>query len=296
MEYLPNPAISRFWPRVKKTRNCWFWMGFRDPQGYGGFFVGGLPSSRRNIRAHVFAYESLYGRVLPGFMILHTCDLPYCVNPKHLKVGTPYENTQEMLKRGRCRGPVRVRNLLTAKLEPNQRIPPVRLDILTRFWSHVNKTETCWLWRTGTNWYKNFSVNGTSILAHRFAYEQFVEKIPKGLFVCHRCDNPSCVRPDHLFLGTCAENLADMALKGRAAKGVNNGSVRYPEKLNPRRGERHPFAKLTWADVEKIRSEYAQGKISTSQLAKKFPVNQSTIMNIIHHRLWRIKPQVLPAI
>lgn len=93
-------------------------------------------------------------------------------------------------------------------------VPPIE----ERFWAKVNKTETCWLW-TGAKQrlgYGHISIgNDRFTSAHRLAYELANGPIPDGLFACHRCDNPACVRPDHLFLGTQQDNLRDAWRKGR---------------------------------------------------------------------------------
>lgn len=86
-----------------------------------------------------------------------------------------------------------------------------------RFLSKVNKTENCWEWRGAkrSRDYGNFNLNGKPTLAHRVSYELFIGKIPKDILVCHRCDNQSCVNPNHLFLGTQKDNVRDCLNKGR---------------------------------------------------------------------------------
>jgi hypothetical protein len=105
------------------------------------------------------------------------------------------------------------------------RIP---VDPEVRFFKKVNKTDNCWLWTGAKHSYKGYGSfsNGKKIVkTHRFAYEHFIGEIPEGLCVLHICDTPSCVRPDHLFLGSNQDNVNDKLSKNRHPRGsqcVNN--------------------------------------------------------------------------
>lgn len=148
-----------------------------------------------------------------------------------------------------------------------------RLTLKERFWAKVSKTRTCWLW-TGTRTplgYGRINIGKRrSDYAHRLSYLWTHGEIPEGVFVLHHCDNPSCVRPDHLFLGTHKDNMKDMREKNRSRK----------------RGEENPQAKLTAEDVINIRRIYRLRRATQQQLATRYKVTQTTICNIINRILW----------
>ena len=131
----------------------------------------------------------------------------------------------------------------------------------------------CWIWVASTfkTGYGQFNPrNGRIVTAHRFSYELHNGQIPSGMFVCHRCDVRSCVNPDHLFLGTCAENLADMRAKGRARHAS-------------RAGEKNPSAKLT---VKQAREIYCSDRPRT-ELAAKYGITRQAVRNIKLRKSWR---------
>jgi hypothetical protein len=165
---------------------------------------------------------------------------------------------------------------------------------LARFWSLVNKHSglfwngsECWMWIGGTDagGYGSIQIDKRHWRAHRFAYHLAHGPIPDGLCVCHHCDRPGCVRDEHHFLGTNAENTQDRVEKGRTASGA-----RHPLRLHPERrarGERHGRAKLTGEQVKAIRGRYAAGGISQRALAREYGVVKSIVGRIVRDQLWQ---------
>lgn len=124
--------------------------------------------------------------------------------------------------------------------------------------------DDCWEW-TGarqTFGYGLLRVDGRLQRAHRYSYERYNGPIPAGLFVLHRCDNPPCVNPNHLFLGTVQDNSDDMCRKGRQAHNAT-------------------WSKLTDAQVRAIRHEYALGGVSQRAIAARYGVSQMAISRAV---------------
>lgn len=145
--------------------------------------------------------------------------------------------------------------------------------LMTRFWSKVDIAgpDDCWEWQASTNGaYGLTSYNGEVIVTHRLAWLFTNGPIPDGLLVCHTCDNPVCVNPAHLFLGTHSDNTNDAVKKGRW---VDNS------------GEAHGNSKLTKKDVIEIRRLSSEGK-SQRVLGRMFGVDDKQIFNIIHRKQW----------
>lgn len=197
-----------------------------------------------------------------------------------------------------------------------------------RLWSYIDKTADCWLWKkhVGSHGYGQFVADGKKWLVHRAVYTLCVGPIPKGLCVLHDCDKhyPAgdisyrrCCNPAHLWLGTRAENSADMVAKGRApagsptgpavaperrARGDRNGSRLHPES-RPRgdqhhtrrmpetvsRGEESNLSRLTADKVVAIRQEFRSG-MTITDLGRRYGVTKQAVSLIVNRKNWKHLP------
>lgn len=166
------------------------------------------------------------------------------------------------------------------------------MTALTRFWSKVRKTDGCWLW-TGTTIRGGYGMIRfpvrDSITAHRASWLIHRGEIPDGLFVLHKCDNPPCVNPEHLFLGTHQDNMRDMVAKGRHFAHVRPWAVsRGPRPHGQyRKGESVAGAVLTEGQVREIRALWETGAWQQRQIARQYGVNFRTVHYIVHRKLWK---------
>ena len=151
------------------------------------------------------------------------------------------------------------------------------MKTIDRFMDKVAVADNgCWEWQAHKNdlGYGHLHIRPKTWKAHRWSYQYHIGEIPDGMFVCHKCDNPGCVNPDHLFIGTIQDNVDDMIAKGRAA---------------PAMGERHGNNKLSEKDVVLIR-EFLKRQTTlggASFLARWFRVGRNTISNIQYGKTWR---------
>lgn len=139
----------------------------------------------------------------------------------------------------------------------------------------------CYLWIGGGERYGHIEIGDVQDLAHRVAWQYHRGEIPDGMFVCHKCDVGFCINPDHLFLGSHADNMEDRERKGRTAKGLRCGAYTKPERRAM--GERNCNAKLTAATVIEIR----RSGESNQAAAKRYGVTANNIAFVRARATWR---------
>jgi hypothetical protein len=141
-----------------------------------------------------------------------------------------------------------------------------------RFWKYVEKTPTCWIWVggiTGAGYGAFRDKNRTYISAHKFSWKYHFGEIEKGKELCHRCDNPPCVNPNHLWLGTAKENAEDSCAKNRRSHGMGR-----------------PLHKLKNENIPEIKNLYKSG-MSQKCIGEKFSVSQNTIWCVVNNMTWK---------
>lgn len=181
--------------------------------------------------------------------------------------GNSFEAPARFVRRGRARFCSRI--CANRAIENIPRRPRTAQPAELHFWKKVQKSAGCWEWQGALN-LGGYGVFGKPAEgAHRFSYRLAYGEFDRRLLVCHRCDNPKCVRPDHLFLGTPAANSADMVAKGRQLQ-----------------GEALASSKLSPFEVREIRRRYAEGGTSTTKLGAEFGVSSPLISAIVRRKIW----------
>lgn len=273
-----KPLLVRLTERIEKQSDtgCWRWLGASASGGYGVIHDDGRGKNRL---AHRVSYELHKGPIPNGHRVRHRCGEPSCINPAHLFLSKPA--AKPPLKDGAkrcdlCNGwPVAARSLCRAcyntawkrgALSRYDTKPERPLE--ERFLEKISKEPSgCWHWTGQKNaaGYGMIWKDRKAQRAHRISYALFRGPLNADQVVCHHCDNPQCVNPDHLFKGTRLDNNRDAAKKGRTPL-----------------GEKHGNSKLTEAQVRLIK----HSSKSLSILAKKFGVSKTTINNIKRGRGW----------
>ena len=233
--------INKIFKRIKRFDNdeeCWLWLGSINYKGDASIKL----DNGKTQSIYKFIYECYNGPIIESGIVRHSCDTVGCVNPKHLYM--KYDIKQQ----------------------------------IKRFWTKVDvpndweeHPEKCWEW---TDYIRpkmagNFTVCDVLIVHYRFAYELYYGPIPPGMLVCHKCDNPACCNPNHLFLGSHQDNADDMKNKNRQPI-----------------GEDKTTHKLSEQDVKQIKILLQDPTNTYTSIALQFNVSSTTISDIKNKKVW----------
>lgn len=240
-----------FYVNVHQTSDCWLWTP--SATSAGGYGICRWIGTKTQMSPHKIAWLMERGAVPRDKSVTHICDNKKCVNVEHL--------------------------FLTKGCKPftlEQRI--------AMFWTRVVKTDGCWEWngarsifvkRKGEG-YGVMRAQGKNQFTHRFSWEIHNGPIPNGLLVLHKCDNPPCVNPDHLFLGTYLDNARDRDSKGR----LNHRNI-YGEEVGT--------SKLTTVQVLEMRRLHKDG-VHRNEIAKIFGRPVIHVNQIVYRYTWKHLP------
>ncbi len=228
--------ITKISEKISLDGECWLWDGSFSRKELGIPIINhNTRNGRQSISVRHFLWESEGRTLKDGTEVKMVCDSPRCVNPKHMRLNDP----------------------------------------ISRFWGNVvipDNKDDCWEWQGSLNHhgYGNFrGFSGKNDKAHRFSYRLHFGEFEEKLEIMHLCDNPRCVNPRHLKLGTHLDNMRDMVMKGRS-----------------QRGELTNTSKLTEEMVKEIRETSLTGKYTNKDLSTKYGVTLQTIRSIIQRKSW----------
>ncbi len=283
---LTEAQVTKFWQKVdrKTAGECWPWISkAKKGRGYGALTVNKQPLS-----AHRVAWELAHGPIEPRLVVYQAfCNDPSCCNPAHMAVGTKSDSmhsaSRHGAKLGRANHAPKPAKKKSQVAGPYPRLTAKQLE---NFWLKVDKKSSphgCWLWVAGnTAGYGIFRAFDRGLRASRLSYSILYGDPPVDMDVCHNCpggDNPLCVNPSHLFLGTRSQNMKDCVAKGR--KNAAKGRLAGKTKLSP-------------VQVYDARKRYDDGE-PVVQIACRYGVSTPAISDIGLRKSWKHLPEKINA-